>query len=186
MRLIDRITTLLKADAHGVVESIEDQRLLGKQLLRDARIALDEKRAELADLKNQQRRLEVESKRLLAVIARLDQEVTFAMDSREEDLARAAIRKLLPLREAHRRLSDRLVTLRDEEARSSARIDEQERELEVLKARLSAELSLSQNERADEGFERQVITEDDVELELLRRRQVTKTEVDVNPAAGEP
>ena len=47
IRLRDRITTLLKADAHGLVESLEERSLLLKQYLREAEIELNRKRARL-------------------------------------------------------------------------------------------------------------------------------------------
>lgn len=173
MHLFDRITTLIKADAHGVVESIEDRRLLAKQLVRDAKLALDAKRTRIAELRSHQERLTRESKRLAAVMSRLDEDVALAMERGNDELARAAIRKLLPLREADRRLNARFVTLRDEESRSVERLALQEQELEILKTRLQAELAAEAAGRTDESFERPVITEDDVELELLRRRQAS-------------
>ena len=47
LRLLDRIGTLLKADAHGVVESLEERSLLLKQYLREAELELNRKRARL-------------------------------------------------------------------------------------------------------------------------------------------
>jgi phage shock protein A len=172
---MDRISTLIKADAHGVVESIEDRRLLAKQILRDARLALDGKRARIAELQRDQQRLTFESKRLAVVMTRLDEDVALALEGNNDDLARAAVRKLLPLREADRRLRARLVILRDEETRSAERVGVQEQELEVLKARLQAELAAESVEVSEEGFERPVITDDDVELELLRRRRAAES-----------
>jgi phage shock protein A len=184
MQLFDRITTLIKADAHGVIESIEDRRLLAKQLLREAKLALDSKRAQIAQLQNEQQRLVFESKRLATVIARVDQDVVLAMQSGDDELSRAAIRKLLPLREADRALNARMVVLREEQARSTERLALQQREFEILKARLHAELAISSTSADHEAFERPVITEDDVELELLRRRQSTDASAGSEPKRG--
>jgi len=170
MQLGDRIGTLVKADAHGVLESLEDRRLLAKQILRDAKLALDAKRARISELRRDQERLTQESKRIAAVMARVDQDVSLAMEDGKEDLARAAIRKLLPLRETERRLSSRLVALGEDEARATERLAVQEQEYEILKARLQAEL-VADATQSEEPFERLVITDDDVELELLRRRR---------------
>ena len=43
LRLFDRIGLLLKADAHGVVESLEERSLLLKQYVREAEIELNQK-----------------------------------------------------------------------------------------------------------------------------------------------
>lgn len=175
MRLVDRISTLVKADAHGVVESLEDRRLLAKQILRDAQLALESKRGRIAELQRGQQRLTAEQKRLAAVMARVDDDVTLAMAGENQDLARAAIRKLLPLRETDRRLTSRLAALHEEESRASERLVVQEQEFETLKTRLQAELA-AEGTRSDEPFERIVITDDDVELELLRRRRAASNE----------
>jgi phage shock protein A len=184
MRLFDRITTLIKADAHGVIESIEDRRLLAKQLLRDAKLALDSKRARIAQLQGEQQRLALETKRLAAVMARVDQDVALAMQSGDDELSRSAIRKLLPLREADRRLHARMVVLREEESRSAERLAVQERDFEILKARVHAELAIPSSSAGDESCERPLITEDDVELELLRRRQSTDASASPQPTRG--
>ena len=170
MRLLDRIGLLIRADAHGVVESIEDRRLLAKQCLRDAQLALEGKRAHIASLENDQRRLTLETVRLGAVMSRIDQDVDLALARGQDDLARAAIRKLLPLKEAGRRLSEKLGELREEEQRGKERLAIQEQELEIVKTRLGAELTAAEVNGGVEGLERPVVTEDDVELELLRRR----------------
>ena len=52
IRLFDRIRMLLKADAHGVVESLEERSLLVKQYVREAEIELDRKRARHAGSKS--------------------------------------------------------------------------------------------------------------------------------------
>jgi len=172
MRLLDRIAVLIKADAHGVVESIEDRRLLAKQYLREAELALDSKRELIADITERQRRLMLEAKRIGELTARLDADVELAVSGGQQDLARAAIRKLLPLREAERRSSERLVTLKDEAAGASERLAAQEQQFEILKARLCAELAqLETTTPGEDGFRNPVVTEDDVELELLRRQR---------------
>ena len=45
MRFLDRMTTLVKADAHGVIDHLEEKSLLLKQHLREAELELDRKRA---------------------------------------------------------------------------------------------------------------------------------------------
>jgi phage shock protein A len=171
MRFLDRMTTLIKADAHGALESIEDRRLLAKQLVRDARNALDAKQTRLGELRAEEQRLVQEHKRLTAVMDRVEADVRLAMQEPDDALARGAIRKLLPLREAGRRLDERLATVREETTLLAERLAVQESELEVLRTRLSAELALAVDlGSSDDSFDRAVITEDDVELELLRRR----------------
>ena len=49
IRLIDRMSRLVAADAHGLVESLEDRTLLLKQHLREAELELQHKRARIEE-----------------------------------------------------------------------------------------------------------------------------------------
>src|SRR5574337_1066397 len=98
IRLFERITTLLKADAHGVVESLEDRALLLKQYLREAEIDLNRKRARLDAVREEEKRLQDVLVRHEAEIRSLDEDVTRALTGGKDDLARFAIRRLIPLR----------------------------------------------------------------------------------------
>ena len=53
LKLFDRIATLLKADAHGIVESLEERTLLLKQYVREAELELNRKRARLDALREE-------------------------------------------------------------------------------------------------------------------------------------
>ena len=50
MSIFKRIRTTVQADAHGVIDAIEDRALLLKQYLRDAETDLAKKRARLQQL----------------------------------------------------------------------------------------------------------------------------------------
>jgi len=56
-KLFDRIATLVKADAHGVIESLEERALLLKQYVREAEIELNQKRARLEAVREEEKRL---------------------------------------------------------------------------------------------------------------------------------
>jgi phage shock protein A len=93
LKLFDRIAMLVKADAHGMVESLEDRSLLLKQCLREAEIDLSRKRAELEALSDEEKRLrEIEARREEEART-LDEDVTLALAGGKDELARFAIRR---------------------------------------------------------------------------------------------
>jgi phage shock protein A len=47
MRILDRMGLMIRADAHGVMDQLEERSLLLKQHLREAELELDRKRARL-------------------------------------------------------------------------------------------------------------------------------------------
>src|SRR5262245_41741786 len=98
MRLIDRMPTMLKADAHGVVAAPEDRSLLLKQYVREAELEVDRKRVALEALRDEEKRLRESLARAEEESRLLDEDVTLALAGGKDDLARFAIRRLLPRR----------------------------------------------------------------------------------------
>ncbi|HSJ99538.1 MAG TPA: PspA/IM30 family protein, partial [Myxococcota bacterium] len=98
LRLFDRIALLLRADAHGVVDALEERSLLLKQAVRDAELELLQKRARVDALRQEEERVRERAARCGAALTALDEDVELALAGGREELARFAIRRLLPLR----------------------------------------------------------------------------------------
>jgi phage shock protein A len=167
LRITDRIATLLRADAHGMVEALEERSLLLKQSLREAELALLENRARLDALGQEEARCASRAERCRAEITALDEDVALALAGEREELARFAIRKLLPLRRELAALQRESVSLAASRAALAEQIAAQEAAFEELRARVRARLAAPAG--CDEPFAAPV-DEAEVELELLRRR----------------
>lgn len=177
LKLFDRIAMLVKADAHGMVESLEDRSLLLKQCLREAEIDLSRKRAELEALCDEEKRLrEIEARREEEARA-LDEDVTLALAGGKDELARFAIRRLLPRRSEAKAASARLVELAARSRTLAERLAEQESQFESLRTRIRAELAREPELGSACGLGWQgepVVAEEEVEIELLRRRRAAE------------
>lgn len=177
MSLIKRWTTLIRADAHGVVDALEDKALVLRQHLRDAAAELDRKRCRVAALEAEGQEIDKEAERSARRIADLDGDVAMALDNGQEDLARYAIKRLLPLRHAAEELERRRRAVNEERAELGERLAEQEAEYQLLESRVQGHLARLESEREGRctGLGRElVVTDEDVELELLRRRQTVE------------
>ncbi|MEM7412608.1 MAG: PspA/IM30 family protein [Myxococcota bacterium] len=168
MKLFDRLTTLLRADVHGVLEQLEEDSLLAKQHLRDAEVELDRKRAQLDAWERERRQLAEHAERCEAEVERLDSDVEIALEGDKEELARFSLKKLLPERRASEQARRRIEEIDTEHARLVETVVEQERRLEALRGEVLRRLRdpqtpLTPPARADAADE-------EVELELLRRR----------------
>jgi phage shock protein A len=175
MGLIDRFTTLVRADAHGVVDALEDRALLLRQHLRDAADELDRKRTRLLALEAEERDLDDELRRLGDEIRALDEDVELALAGGKEDLARFAVGRLLPLQHRRRRVEERLTVLRrrrEELAEGLAAQEEAYAELEGRVRGHLARLAEAGEARPEGGFHwiEPPVSDEEVELELLRRR----------------
>jgi len=169
LRLLDRIALLVRADAHGVVDALEERSLLLKQALREAELDLLEKRARVEALGQEEERVRGRAARCGAALAALDEDVSLALAGGREELARFAIRRLLPLREERAALEREAASLAASRAALAERLAAQEAELEELRARVRARLAQGAAGARDE-LGPPPVDDAEVELELLRRR----------------
>jgi phage shock protein A len=169
MRWFDRFTTLVKADAHGVLEQLEERSLLAKQHLREAELELTRKRARDEALEEQLRRIADEVQRLEAELQALDEDVELALAGGKDELARFALRRLLPKRRSLTSLRQRSAELVEERSRLSAKLASQERELEELERQVRARLAADAEPVRGEALPETPAADEEIELELLRR-----------------
>jgi phage shock protein A len=171
LTLFDRIGTLLKADAHGIVESLEERSLLLKQYLREAEIEVNRKRARLEAGREEEKRLRDAALRREEEIRALDEDVALALAGGKDDLARFAIRRLLSRRTEVKALAARIAEHAAEGRTLAERVEAQQTQLDALRSRVRAELA-----RETPGPDtlawggEPVVADEEVELELMRRR----------------
>jgi phage shock protein A len=171
-RLFSRIAILFKADAHGVVESLEDRELLLKQHVREAEIELDRKRARLEALRDDEKRLHDALARGEDELRALDADVALALGGGKDDLARFAIRRLIPRRQEVEALRAQLEPRRAEAAALAERLAGQQAQFEALRVRVRAELARPAATSPPPPWPcAGEVADEEVELELMRRRQ---------------
>jgi phage shock protein A len=170
MNLSKRLRRLLAADAHGVVEALEDRSLLLKQHLREAELAVDRKRARLQTLEEAERRLTAEIERAERDVKALDEDVELALAGDKEELARFAVGRLLPRREALTALRRQAAQSLDERRRLEAVLASQERELEELSRRVRGAIASERERILEPAPAVPTVADEEIELELLRRR----------------
>jgi phage shock protein A len=172
LRLFDRITLLLKADAHGVVEALEERSLLLKQYLREAEIELNQKAARLEAVREEEQRLRDGLTRLREEIQALDDDVNLALAGGKDDLARFAIRRLIPRRHEAAALQSQ-IEQRGAEARAlEERLAAQRTQFDSLRARVRCELARESAASASPSWPGEApVADQEVELELMRRRK---------------
>lgn len=170
MRLFERVGQLVKSDAHGIIDQLEERSLLLKQHLRDAEIEIHRKRDDAQALEEEQRRLREEAERLGAKEAALDEDVELALAGGKEELAKFAVARLLPVREARRETTARIAEVAAARDRLAECLDGQERAFEELKARVQSKLAELRHARSATPAAERHVAEEEIELELLRRQ----------------
>lgn len=169
MSLFQRFKTTLRADAHGVVDALEDESLVLKQHLRDAESALMKQRATVGQLEAEAKRLEAERKRADEACERFERDAELALEAGRDDLARYALKQLLPRRRLVERIEARLREITEEKKELVATLEQRELAFDELRARVQAYLADREAGRYEAGIE--PVTDEQIELELLRRRR---------------
>ena len=172
--LFDRIRMVLEADAHGIVESLEERSLVLKQYLREAELEVNRKRARLEAVRDEEKRLTETARRREDEIRALDEDVTLALQSGKDDLARFAIKRLLPRRAEVKALAARIVECAAEGRTLAARVEQQQQRLEALRTRVRAELARETTSHGAPAWSEAAVADEEVELELMRRRDTAR------------
>lgn len=181
MQVLERLGRLVRADAHGMMDALEERALVLRQQLREAEDAVARGRAELAALDEERARVREEGERLEQAVARLDHDVELAIADGEAELARFAIRRLLPHRAALEEAFARASRLEVRRERLATRLEGQSAELEALRPRVRAALARAEQPAttgsdAGAAAEGLAVSDEEVELELLRRRRAAAGE----------
>ena len=197
MGFLDRLGTLVRADAHGLVDSLSDDRLLLRQHVREASEALAAKEARLAALEAEDKDLAALADRLESEAHALGRDTDLALAEEREDLARFTLQKMLGLRRRAVRVSERRRRLEEESQELAEDLDRQRLELDELKARARAFLEQKGLEGRDSGplgdpwsthpaMVEEKVADEEVDLELLRRQVALAGAKDATPPAEPP
>jgi len=172
MSFFKRVQQTLRADAHGLVDALEDEALLLKQCLRDAEAEVQRKRARLAQLEADWKRLSAERERAQNERERAEHDVELSIAEGREDLARYALKQVLTQRNLSERIAQCKTTCAEEQKQLGDALATQQVALEELRARVQAFLCDRESGRIEASL--LPVTEEQIELELMRRKSQAK------------
>jgi phage shock protein A len=173
MALINRFTRLFTADLHAVLDRMEEPEILLKQAVREMEEALadSERRLRALSVRNQQ--LKDARSSAAQTLERLSEEMDVCFAADNDDLARTLIRRKLAGERHLTQLEAQNVALAGTLAQLESSVADQRAEL--LDLRQKAELFLDAAEpvpaKADHALLEPQVTDDDVEVALLREKQ---------------
>jgi phage shock protein A len=174
MALINRMSRLFTADVHAVLDRIEEPDVLLKHAIRE----MDE---ELAGSEQRVRQLEHERDvvaerhvKIQASLAELKSQLDVCFANGNNELARKVVKRKLETEKLGQHVAERGSAIAKELAERRALVDEQRERLDVLRQKaeiLAAAPSGGADEWGRAGF---AVSEDEVEVALLRERQARK------------
>ena len=169
MAIITRLSRLFQADAHAVLDLLEEPEVLLRHSLREMEQAVADETAALKRLRGQQRRLAEQIAELRTAQEHTDQELDLCFANDKEELARTFVRRKLELAAALRRAEQRAKDV-------ARRLEEQEAGHRVNQARLDGmrqkvDLVLDREAESSDRPPGQDICDEDVEVALLREKE---------------
>ena len=179
MAIITRIVKIFKADIHGVMDRLEDRRLLLKQHLRDMEEVLHRKEAKLRKMTAGHNQKQQDLADYRQQWEALDHDLTVALRKNKDDIARMLIRKMKPLENMSEELTRHLNALNEEMIQFKNHLKQQRLRYGQLKYRTTEYLRRTQMQQWEkdvivpvsaDGY--QAPTDEEIELELLKRKEV--------------
>src|SRR5215471_17448122 len=184
MTLLQRITRLLKADLHGLLDDLEDPEEAVKQTIRAMEEALEHKEQTLEALHATLQRLTAEEQEVGRAAREIDHRIDLCFEAGNDALARTFVRKRL---ETERQTRDIARVVEETQARRAAlerTMAEQREQLAAVVQQLNVYMATRQRQTSPAspftpGHSGAVITDDEVEVAFLdeKRRRAAHTQV---------
>lgn len=175
MAIVSRLTRLFAADAHAVLDHLEEPEALLRQAIREMEAALAAQAQTLRQLhsdRDQQQRRVAE---IRTALARVGEELDLSFDANHEALIRKSLRRRLEGERLIKMLEQRLATLSDKIEQISPALEQQRERLEAMRQKAALfeieTVSCSAGESAGWSADDICISETDIDLALLRERQ---------------
>lgn len=172
MALIHRVSRLLTADIHAVLDRLEEPEALLRQAIREMEEALARTETRVAALERERATVVRRARQVEEALSALDAELGAALDAGNDALARRLVRRKLEGSRLGKHLSIRLETLGASLDAERAALAEQREQLELTrqKAELFGDERLAPS--GEQRFDRELgVSEDEVEAALARERQ---------------
>jgi phage shock protein A len=170
MALINRMSRLLTADVHAVLDRLEEPDVLLKHAIREMEEALLESEQRLRTLDQEGGTIAERARKIAHVLQELGEQLDVCFAEGNDELARKVLKRRLETERLVNHVAERRAGIDEQIARVQATLDEQREHLDVM--RQKAELLTGRPSVAEEhaGVDF-AVGEAEVEVAFLRERQ---------------
>lgn len=168
MTLTNRMTRLLKADVHGLLDRLEEPEALLRQAVRDMEEELARREARLDAVRSEADRACQRAGRLAEEEGELDRQLDLCLSSGKEDLARGVVRRKLESARLRKAFDARVAESTAAGERLARELDEGREKLADVRRRMELFVTEPVATDADPATRQAPVTDDDVEIALLR------------------
>ena len=173
MALITRVSRLLRADLHAVLDHIEEPDTLLRQAIREMEEDLAQDEQRIKRMRHEHAQLTTRAADAERSQRDLEQELDVCFECNEEKLARELIRRRLETQRFAKFLSRKLETLAVAIAELETRIQDNRTRLESMRQKAEVLIDEEPREPAEQGWSVPDFTvrDEDVEVAFLREKR---------------
>lgn len=175
MKLMKRLNKLMTADAHALLDSMEDPHAQLKQAMRDMEGVIQDQDIHLKRVLNSIEQLQQQSGLYQKELTRLDQDLDICFESGKEELARTVIKKKLYLKQRISLNEQSLTTAADKKAELARLLQTNKEKYQLIAQQAEILFTQSQADRQTQELDPlcplgAAITEDEIEMALLNEK----------------
>jgi len=184
LAILTRLSRLMHADFHAIIDSIEEPDLLLKQSIREMEASVEALQTGTRQTELDIEQLVIRLERTKELNTRYQQDLDICFDSSDEVLAKTIIRKKMENQRVQSCLDDKLERLRNEFSTLNNRFNDSQDRLEALKQRAELVLNTKASERdpaactsdSENSYSGQAtVTSQEIEIEFLREKSLRST-----------
>jgi len=174
MPLIKRLSNLFTADAHAVLDLVEDPHNMLKQAIRDMEEDIIAQKKYLQRQSSKRESLSELTNKLSADIQQVDQDLDLCINSKNTPLARSLVRKKLMLNRQQEEIEQTLVQTDKQILEGQSTLDDRLSKLENIKLKAKVFASPHTQPNHQQTSTAYSISEDEIEVALLKEIQARK------------
>lgn len=173
MALMTRMTRLLRADLHAVLDRVEEPEVVLRQAVREMEDALGEDRRRAKLLGHERTRLATRAAEIGHALHEIAEQLDVCFDAGNDGLARTLLRRRLESERGAAVIERRLAAVDRDRTQVERRIEENRRRLDAMRQKadlLAEEEPAAERDDAWSGPDC-TVTDDDVEVAFLREQR---------------
>jgi phage shock protein A len=179
MAIVTRITRLFAADAHAVLDRLEEPDALLRQAIREMEAACTQQALALKQLQAERTQLQSRSNEIRLALAAINEEIDLSFQADNEPLMRRSLRRRLEGERLIQMLQQRLCRLDEHIAEQTPVVEQQRQRLEAMRQKAALYdsdcSSRGCGESARWSAEDMCISEADIDLAMLREQQARRS-----------
>jgi len=172
MNILTRISRLFKADIHGILDNLEQPKIILQQSIRDMQNEVDKAEIIISELDMQQATLEQKHQSLKTTLKELQSQLQFCLQENNESLAKSVIRKKLQVDLSLKEHVGQLANILEEKKLKISETEERKERLQAIRDKLALFTEKTRFNESTLATElNSGITQDDIELAFLYEKQ---------------